>query len=199
MGHWTPHSHQVMQRLFEEGLTDAVIAERLGRSQIAVDKRRRELGMKRRPGVGSSWTPAQDAMLKDLLATGISFSQIAMEMNAGFSRNACIGRASRLGLSGPVKKFRAPRTPRSRVVNTPRTIRAARERPAPSPIPEPQLSAEFLGVALLDLTPEMCRFPRGEGASILFCGQVTDGDSSWCPACSQVVYARVGTTQQACA
>ena len=53
----------------------------------------------------TNWAPEHSDALRDYLAQGMSFSQIARAINAKFnaaySRNATIGRARRLGLTGP--------------------------------------------------------------------------------------------------
>jgi GcrA cell cycle regulator len=53
----------------------------------------------------TNWAPEHSGALRDYLAQGMSFSQIAKAINAKFntaySRNATIGRARRLGLMGP--------------------------------------------------------------------------------------------------
>ena len=51
-----------------------------------------------------SWEAAHSQALREYLAKGMSYSEIADAINARFgtaySRNAAIGRAKRLGLSG---------------------------------------------------------------------------------------------------
>jgi GcrA cell cycle regulator len=69
-----------------------------------------------------AWTDERTALLKQHLADGLSFSQIAARLG-GCSRNACIGKAARLGLSQPIK----PRQTFAR----PRRIAPLRFVPAP--------------------------------------------------------------------
>ncbi len=53
----------------------------------------------------SSWPPEHSEALRDYLAKGMSYSEIAGAINAKFrtaySRNAALGRARRMGLAGP--------------------------------------------------------------------------------------------------
>ena len=53
----------------------------------------------------SSWQAAHSQALREYLAKGMSYSEIADAINAKFgtaySRNAAIGRARRMGLAGP--------------------------------------------------------------------------------------------------
>jgi len=54
----------------------------------------------------SPWTEDRVAELKRLYADGLSFSQIAKELNCGFSSNAVIGKLHRLKLVGRVRPAR---------------------------------------------------------------------------------------------
>jgi hypothetical protein len=53
----------------------------------------------------TSWTPEHSQALREYLARGMSYSEIADAINAKFktaySRNATLGRARRMGLAGP--------------------------------------------------------------------------------------------------
>jgi GcrA cell cycle regulator len=70
----------------------------------------------------SNWAEQHSLALREYLKTGLSFAEIAKAINARFntaySRNATIGRARRLGLSGPERSGRPAR-------------------PKPSPKPKP--------------------------------------------------------------
>ena len=65
-------------------------------------------------GTVSPWTDAHNEALKTLVASGIAYSAIAIELNAqcgtDYTRNSCIGKAKRLGLIAP-DRVRAPRIP----------------------------------------------------------------------------------------
>jgi len=144
------------------------------------------------------WTDERIALLTKMRGNGISFGKIANAV--GLSRNACIGKAQRLGLAVPVKESRErklrPRQSTIRIKATPReqrnmdtigalapdldVLRLFDERPAP---------ATFLGIPLLSLRDGQCRFPRGEGAETLFCGQPA-ADGSYCQACHARCYVR---------
>src|SRR3984957_13338364 len=72
-----------------------------------------------RSGVQSmqtSWEPEHSQALRDYLAKGLSYGEIARAINATFhtaySRNAAIGRAKRMGLSG-LDPSGAPGRPKS--------------------------------------------------------------------------------------
>jgi GcrA cell cycle regulator len=63
-----------------------------------------------------NWAEEHSQALREYLAKGLSFSEIADALNARFntdySRNAAIGRARRLGLAGPAKPQRPARPKR---------------------------------------------------------------------------------------
>lgn len=122
------------------------------------------------------WTPDRIAMLRRLCAEGLSFDTIGGLM--GISRSAAIGKAKRLG----IQKFPAKPSPRQRPVTacgkrilTPRIVtsepvKAADDAPAPLMVP------------LLDLEPNMCRWPCGDprDPAFGFCGHEARTGSSWC-------------------
>src|ERR1700759_4244180 len=61
----------------------------------------------------SDWAPEHCRALQDYLALGMSFAEIAREINARFgtaySRNAAIGRSKRMNLTGPKRAQRLPK------------------------------------------------------------------------------------------
>ena len=85
--------------------------------------------------------------------------------------------------------------PRRRTL-TPRDAATAlarlRSRPAAaSPLTNGQAAADaFLGIALVDLGQEHCRFPDGD--PVLFCGQPPLKDSPYCPKHHAICFIRGG-------
>lgn len=144
-----------------------------------------------------NWTDLAVAELKTRWAAGETCTEIALNMGGCLTRNAVIGKVTRLGL----KKRRDSHlyTPKPKRKRAERTIRRngggyvpvvvaplLDEEPDTSSLEEIEASpppATFLGIALLDLKPNHCRYPRGEGAAILFCGQPKRDDASYCTAC----------------
>src|ERR1700724_3556933 len=63
----------------------------------------------------TSWTPQHSEALREYLAKGMSYSEIADSINAKFktaySRNAAIGRATRMGLAGSDRPKDSPNPP----------------------------------------------------------------------------------------
>jgi GcrA cell cycle regulator len=139
---------------------------------------------------GSPWTSERDDLLRELFGRGFSFSLIAQQLSRfghGFSRNAAIGRARRIGLPPRSKKQPMTQLPPSQGVRTTRSARAgsaqrqvrrtavAAQAPAAADTPMP-----FLGLALIELEPHHCRYPQGN-EFFKFCGQPRLRGSPYCP------------------
>jgi GcrA cell cycle regulator len=145
----------------------------------------------------SSWAEEHSQALREYLGRGLSFSEIANAINARFntaySRNATIGRARRLGLSGPERPDR-PVRPKRQQPNPARQkkMRApvlAEPRPKPGVLERAAaLQLRCVGIAprhlsLLELENGDCRYPYGgdaEGEAITFCGHPRREGSSYC-------------------
>ena len=144
----------------------------------------------------TNWAPEHSDALRDYLAQGMSFSQIARAINAKFntaySRNATIGRARRLGLTGPDR----PSSPLAAQPQLDRLggLRASEPKsiachwPAPAfedakPVKLRCVEIEPRHLSLLDLGWGDCRYPYGgdeEGEAISFCGHPRQPGSSYC-------------------
>ena len=63
-----------------------------------------------------NWTPEHSDALREYLAKGMSYSQVADAINAKFktaySRNAALGRARRMGLAGPERTGKSRHGPK---------------------------------------------------------------------------------------
>ncbi len=94
--------------------------------------------------------------LTALVAEGLSFSIIAQRLGGGLTRNACIGKARRMGLvsvnEGGSRKGREWREPR------PPTLRAPTLKRAPLPIPTTPMP-DALRIPMLQLLSVHCRWP----------------------------------------
>jgi GcrA cell cycle regulator len=140
----------------------------------------------------TNWTPEHSNALREYLAKGMSYSEIAAAINAkfktGYSRNAAIGRAKRMGLVGPDRPEPAPKAKAPR-------LHKLRERYASGlmrPIPVFE-RVEIVKLRCVDIVPRHlslahlepgdCRYPYGgddEGEAITFCGHPRRKDSSYC-------------------
>jgi GcrA cell cycle regulator len=154
----------------------------------------------------TNWAPEHSDALREYLARGMSYSEIADAINAkfrtGYSRNAAIGRAKRMGLAGPDRPD-GPDRPKDLPGHWPRLppkakaprLRKLRERCAaesirPMPVLERAETVKLRCVEivprhliLIDLEPGDCRYPYGgddDGEAITFCGHPRRIGSSYC-------------------
>jgi GcrA cell cycle regulator len=145
----------------------------------------------------SHWPEDHSKKLASLVTGGEkSYAQIAGALNAEFgteySRNSCIGRAGRMGLSKPFQIKTAKKEPGPPLAKRTRLIRSNSNSTALRLIQvnEPTgpgalrcVEVESRHLALLDLEPNDCRYPDpGEGPDFKFCGNPKlAGGSSYCP------------------
>jgi GcrA cell cycle regulator len=144
----------------------------------------------------TNWAPEHCQVLRENLAKGMSYSEIAEAINAKFntaySRNATIGRARRLGLVSAARPGEPSRLPPKA---QPSGSRKLRERYASMsgwivPVFEREETLKLRCVetnprhlTLLELEPGDCRYPYGgdeDGEAITFCAQPCAADSSYC-------------------
>lgn len=164
-------------------------------------------GMRNEGGI-MSWTEERIALLTKLWTDGLTASQIATALGEATTRNAVIGKAHRLGLSGRPSPVRAPRPARSTTArpSKPRPLQRPAGMPmlarpltaAPRPMAEAQLRpilpiAEItLGpaVGLLKVTDKMCKWPIGHPGdeSFRFCGGQSRAGSPYCEGHAQMAY-----------
>jgi GcrA cell cycle regulator len=157
-------------------------------------------------GMRTNWDDARTATLAKLWAEGLSASSIASRLG-DVTRNAVIGKAHRLGLSGRRTPSEAKtgnggrRSSRGVTAKagerpqSPKLVRGAlalkpavKAAPAPKPrlvvVPshETELEPETLRVVLLDLKDHMCRWPVGDPkeADFRFCGRRRVEDRPYC-------------------
>jgi|SRR5215472_1356424 len=139
------------------------------------------------------WAPEHSDALRDCLSRGMSYGEAADAINArfgtGFTRNAAVGRAKRLGLKVGLRLKR----PRGRPRSVPkRSRKAARPEASATPAPPPgrvaTVKLRCVGIrprllAFADLEPRDCRYPYGgdrEGEAYAFCGHPRIPRSSYC-------------------
>lgn len=142
---------------------------------------------------GAGWTKERVELLKQLHATGMSFSQIADRLGAT-SRAAICGKVSRLRLTkrrasfiqataslAGISRGRAPAVKRAPYQNAGLAFKTSRIFKGPGQGDGPALppSSEPLTPTcqLTDLTSHMCRWPIGDPAlsSFGFCGRLAEG------------------------
>jgi GcrA cell cycle regulator len=144
----------------------------------------------------TNWAPEHCEALRENLAKGMSYSEIAEAINAKFNtaytRHAAIGRARRLGLVSAARPGESSRLPPK--AHQP-SLQKLRERYASfsgwvAPVFECEETVKLRCVetnprhlSLPELEPGDCRYPYGgdeEGEAITFCGQPCAADSRYC-------------------
>jgi GcrA cell cycle regulator len=139
-----------------------------------------------------NWPPEHCDALRECLAKGLSFAEAADAINArfhaGYSRNAAIGRAKRMGLAALDRPQRLPQKrhpPQLRQIceltTESRPSTSISERPARVKLRCIQIIPRHL--PLIDLEAGDCRYPYGgdaEGEAITFCGHPQREGSSYC-------------------
>lgn len=144
------------------------------------------------------WPSDHDALLTKLYGEGQSFSQVATALNemfgTAYSRNAAIGRASRLGIAGGRRKETKSldRVERSPAVAPKPAAAAPVPKSAPAPVEvEPPPGRRLL--SLFELTDRTCKFPIGDprDAGFGFCGSrvtLTDPPVPYCRFHCRIAY-----------
>jgi GcrA cell cycle regulator len=146
----------------------------------------------------SLWPEEHSKALREYLERGWSFSETANAINERFNtaytRNAAIGRAKRMGLSGAVQSGRSVR-PKSHERASPTRLVKLRARALAEARPRPEvferaaaLNLRCVGIvprhlSLIELEDGDCRYPYGgdvEGEVITFCGHPRREGTSYC-------------------
>lgn len=140
--------------------------------------------------IPSTWTPDRIAQLKRLFEAGLTCSQIAREICV--TRNAVIGKLSRLGLSRPDGETANRRGPRPRGparASQGRILRLLQVDAEPRPVDE-QVGASGQRCSLLELSPQSCRWPIGSpgAADFGFCGNDPVAGLPYCPGHARMAY-----------
>lgn len=126
-----------------------------------------------------AWTDEKVEILTQLWGKGHSASEIA-RIIGDVSRNAVIGKAHRLGLSG---------RPKTAPVAKPKPVVRRR-----SPVEKPRsvyiAEGPIIGAGILDLTERMCRWPIGDPktSDFKFCGRKLGGGTTYCTEHASMAY-----------
>lgn len=131
-----------------------------------------------------SWTDERVALLKKLWGEGKTAAEIATTLG-GVTRNAVIGKAHRLKLSNrmsPIQPTKKPKTPAN--TSTPPAPPLKKLRPKAADVPKGQ------GLSLMDLKPNMCRWPSGDPRDddFGFCGGRCATGLPYCDEHAKVAY-----------
>jgi GcrA cell cycle regulator len=129
------------------------------------------------------------AQLRQLWGSGKSASEIA-EILGGVSRNAVIGKAHRLELSGrpsPIKRKEGEEDEEEAAVTVAAEAAPPAVEKAPAkPVPERRAG----GATILNLTERMCKWPIGDprDKDFHFCGKASHGNLPYCAEHAQIAY-----------
>lgn len=172
-----------------------------------------------------SWTDERIALLKKMWKDGKSAADIAKVLARGVTRNAVIGKAHRMGLSGrpaPVKKPEPASASKKMPVkkalqkkDIPAPVVKKSAAPAVSGMKHNPLSREVAeprkfekepippggGVALIDLSERMCKWPIGDPREddFTFCGRGIRNGTPYCPDHAGAAYQSSTRTRAAAA
>lgn len=160
-----------------------------------------------------AWTEERIEKLTKLWTEGLTASQIAQELG-DVTRNAVIGKAHRLGLSGrpsPVRAARAKKPAAARPAK-PKPLESRSNAPSPASKPKPAAVAQppvqsaserrvvpqadlseieaGPGVTLLKVTDKMCKWPIGHPGEPGFrlCGRPSGEGGPYCQAHAELAY-----------
>jgi len=160
------------------------------------------------------WTDERIERLKKLWVAGSSASAIALQLGGGVTRNACIAKIHRLGLSNrataskpqrakPTIMPKAPSVSRKQAGISAATRQAAAQglpvpqlAPPQELAPDPTIAQEPLRISIMELGAHSCRWPLGKVSPFTFCGlRATDGP--YCAEHERIARPRVlGTPQR---
>lgn len=157
----------------------------------------------------AGWNEPKIDRLKKLWGEGQSAAQIAADLGGGITRNAVIGKVSRLGLQRTgIGGGRQSQDARSQAAKIQRRNNAAPPKPiegkpfrvseqgriyaepeqVPLP-PEPVVRGEPLMATLLELSPSGCKWPIGGPTPVQrFCGLRQDGEHPYCAEHAKAAY-----------
>lgn len=110
---------------------------------------------------GISWTEERIAELKQLWHAGYSCSQIASKLGGGLSRNAVIGKITRLGLARSGDRVRQPASAptKPRPAKQPSSFRSA---PVKAKTPQTPKPAPVAAPIIKFASSSGCKFPIGD-------------------------------------
>ncbi len=153
------------------------------------------------PANEPTWTPERLELLKSRFAAGLSCRQIAGEI--GVSRNAVIGKLSRLNLTREKSgEARRPARKDAATGRRPRSVPRLQYRmllevyAGPQPAPEEPIPSEHC-CSLLELSEQRCRWPISSPglADFCFCGNTPVEGLPYCPGHTRLAY-RAGSRQR---
>lgn len=169
---WTEERHRTMVDMLNAGHSFEHIGSIVGMSRYGVAHHAAKYGMRSSYSIGR-WTPKKVEELISHFEAGLSARMIAEQLG-DMSRNAVIGKLTRMGLMGG-GSFKQPENG-ARTKRVRKALDHKQERRQEVPAPQLRVADVVpMHVSLLDLKHNMCRYPFGDGP-FTFCGcPVLDG------------------------
>jgi GcrA cell cycle regulator len=147
------------------------------------------------------WTDERVVLLKRLWVEGKTAAEIAKLIGGGVTRNAVIGKAHRLKLSGrisPIQENARGDAGTVRTVSAPRkpqkqTVAKVSNRDIIAPVYVPPVEENYCfgnGVSLVELRERSCRWPIGDPkeSGFKFCGGPSEEGIPYCNHHARVAY-----------
>lgn len=133
-----------------------------------------------------SWTDERVSLLKQLWGEGKTAAEIAKVLGEGVTRNAVIGKAHRLKLSGrasPIQQNKKTKT-------TPQTQARDKASIQDNVKSTPAKAPKSGGVKMGDLKDRMCRWPIGDprDKDFVFCGENAIPGLPYCEEHAKMAY-----------
>jgi GcrA cell cycle regulator len=154
------------------------------------------------PASEPTWTTERVELLKSRFAAGLSCREIAADI--GVSRNAVIGKLSRLNLTSETTGA-ARRSPRKNgaKADRPRTAAWLRDQMLPAldaglqPVADEEPIPNEHSCSLFELSEQRCRWPIGtpHAEDFCFCGNTPIEGLPYCPGHTRLAY-RPGSRQR---
>jgi GcrA cell cycle regulator len=153
------------------------------------------------PANEPTWTAERIELLKSCFAAGLSCREIAADI--GVSRNAVIGKLSRLDLTREEGRGRRRARKRAAQADRPRAAARLRHQMLPALHAEPQPLADEEPIhnehccSLFELSEQRCRWPIGtpRAEDFCFCGNTPVEGLPYCPGHTRLAY-RAGSRQR---
>ena len=136
-----------------------------------------------------SWTDDRVSLLRKLWGEGHTAAEIAKELG-GVTRNAVIGKAHRLKLSGRVSPIQQNNKKPAERKSVDRQVVANIQTPKQDTSQVKKVSAKPKVCNLMDLKPRACRWPMGDPReeNFGFCGETSMPGLPYCAEHAKVAY-----------
>lgn len=123
MFRWNVHLEKKLRQLHSEGMLLEQMGEQLGCHPNSVRQKliREGLSVPLTPR-SDAWSDEDTEKLKKFVAQGLSYSRIAALLGNGKTRNACIGKAKRLGISDEKPRGKSTKSSDSYIIVDDRVI-----------------------------------------------------------------------------